>query len=296
MKRILVIGGSNIDYVAKSISPLIKNDSNIGKISISNGGVGRNIALNLALLGNKVTFITGLGKDYSSLAFKKELNQFQVKTLIPKSEYGIGSYLAINDNLGEMSLAICDSSFCDHLTFSSLKPFKNKIETFNDIVLDANINEKLIIDIVSNFKEKRFYVDGVSANKVSRFRQVFNKIHLFKSNLIEAQQITNSQLEGKELVKKLLDYGAKIVIITNSSKSIYFGYNNIIKETPPPKINSAEIVNVNGAGDAFFAGFVSSYLETNNVVSSIEEAKQMSYYTLKSSSSVNKEIKTILKK
>ena len=286
MSYILVIGGSNIDYVAKSSSPLINRDSNIGEVKISNGGVGRNIALNLSLLNNNVSFITGLGKDLLSTSLKKELSSNKIKVLVPKSEYGVGSYVAINDNSGEMSVAICDSSFCDN--------FKKEIESFENIVLDANLNEKLIEDIISSFPKSRYYVDGVSANKVSRFKKVLNKLHLFKSNLIEAQTITNTKLEGKELVKKLLSLGPKIVIITNSSKSTFYGYDNNIVETPATKIDKKEIVNVNGAGDAFFSGFVSSYIKTNNIESSIEFAKKMSYYTLKSSESVNLEIKNIL--
>ena len=289
MSYILVIGGSNIDYVAKSSSPLINRDSNIGEVKISNGGVGRNIALNLSLLNNNVSFITGLGKDLLSTSLKKELSSNKIKVLVPKSEYGVGSYVAINDNSGEMSVAICDSSFCDNLTLD-----KKEIESFENIVLDANLNEKLIEDIISSFPKSRYYVDGVSANKVSRFKKVLNKLHLFKSNLIEAQTITNTKLEGKELVKKLLSLGPKIVIITNSSKSTFYGYDNNIVETPATKIDKKEIVNVNGAGDAFFSGFVSSYIKTNNIESSIEFAKKMSYYTLKSSESVNLEIKNIL--
>ncbi len=294
MSYILVIGGSNIDYVAKSSSPLINRDSNIGEVKISNGGVGRNIALNLSLLNNNVSFITGLGKDLLSLSLKKELNSNKIKVLVPKSEYGVGSYVAINDNSGEMSVAICDSSFCDNLTLDKLLIFKKEIESFENIVLDANLNEKLIEDIISSFPKSRYYVDGVSANKVSRFKKVLNKLHLFKSNLIEAQTITNTKLEGKELVKKLLSLGPKIIIITNSSKSTFYGYDNNIVETPATKIDKKEIVNVNGAGDAFFSGFVSSYIKTNNIESSIEFAKKMSYYTLKSGESVNLEIKNIL--
>ena len=294
MSYILVIGGSNIDYVAKSSSPLINRDSNIGEVKISNGGVGRNIALNLSLLNNNVSFITGLGKDLLSTSLKKELSSNKIKVLVPKSEYGVGSYVAINDNSGEMSVAICDSSFCDNLTLDKLLIFKKEIESFENIVLDANLNEKLIEDIISSFPKSRYYVDGVSANKVSRFKKVLNKLHLFKSNLIEAQTITNTKLEGKELVKKLLSLGPKIVIITNSSKSTFYGYDNNIVETPATKIDKKEIVNVNGAGDAFFSGFVSSYIKTNNIESSIEFAKKMSYYTLKSSESVNLEIKNIL--
>ena len=60
---IAVVGGVNIDVGARSFSPLVSGDSNPGVICSSLGGVGRNIAHNLALLGADVTLVTALGGD-----------------------------------------------------------------------------------------------------------------------------------------------------------------------------------------------------------------------------------------
>ena len=50
---IAVVGGVNIDIGGRSDAPLVAGDSNPGRIRSSLGGVGRNIAHNLALLGAK---------------------------------------------------------------------------------------------------------------------------------------------------------------------------------------------------------------------------------------------------
>ena len=55
---IAVVGGVNIDIGGRSDAPLVAGDSNPGRIRSSLGGVGRNIAHNLALLGAKVKLIT----------------------------------------------------------------------------------------------------------------------------------------------------------------------------------------------------------------------------------------------
>ena len=60
---IAVVGGVNIDIGGRSDAPLVAGDSNPGRIRSSLGGVGRNIAHNLALLGAKVKLITALGAD-----------------------------------------------------------------------------------------------------------------------------------------------------------------------------------------------------------------------------------------
>ena len=70
---LLLIGGSNIDYIGISQNKLISNVSNIGTISISFGGVMRNICENLARLNNNITFITAIGKDTLGQELKKQL-------------------------------------------------------------------------------------------------------------------------------------------------------------------------------------------------------------------------------
>ena len=45
----VVVGGVNVDIGGRSFAPLVASDSNPGTVSVSLGGVGRNIAHNLAL-------------------------------------------------------------------------------------------------------------------------------------------------------------------------------------------------------------------------------------------------------
>ena len=54
---IAVVGGVNIDVGGRSFAPLVAGDSNPGVIRTSLGGVGRNIAHNLALLGAVFVFL-----------------------------------------------------------------------------------------------------------------------------------------------------------------------------------------------------------------------------------------------
>ena len=62
-KYVVVIGAANIDIGGTPTNPLIPADSNPGRISINYGGVARNIAHNLCLLGVNVKFITAIGGD-----------------------------------------------------------------------------------------------------------------------------------------------------------------------------------------------------------------------------------------
>lgn len=61
--EIAVIGSANMDIGGYPAAPLKAGDSNPGRVRLCLGGVGCNIARNLALLGVKVRFATALGGD-----------------------------------------------------------------------------------------------------------------------------------------------------------------------------------------------------------------------------------------
>ena len=60
---VAVVGGVNMDIGAVSAGKLVARDSNPGHVTTSLGGVGRNIAHNLCLLGEQTAMVTVLGQD-----------------------------------------------------------------------------------------------------------------------------------------------------------------------------------------------------------------------------------------
>ena len=60
---VAVVGGVNVDIAGTRDTKLLSGDSNPGRVTVTLGGVGRNIAENLSRLGNRVQLITALGGD-----------------------------------------------------------------------------------------------------------------------------------------------------------------------------------------------------------------------------------------
>lgn len=107
---VVIIGSANIDVAGYSHESLNYADSNPGKIKFTPGGVGRNIAQNLALLGNKAWLLTAVGSDFYGQSLLTQTNQSGVyvdKCLIVPGE-NTSSYLSFLDNTGEMLVAIND--------------------------------------------------------------------------------------------------------------------------------------------------------------------------------------------
>lgn len=62
-RYVVVIGGMNMDICGRPTSTVVDRDSNPGVVSMSAGGVGQNIAQNMAHLSMPTYLITVYGDD-----------------------------------------------------------------------------------------------------------------------------------------------------------------------------------------------------------------------------------------
>lgn len=62
-RYVVVIGGMNMDICGRPTGTVVDRDSNPGVVSMSAGGVGQNIAQNMAHLGMPTYLITVYGDD-----------------------------------------------------------------------------------------------------------------------------------------------------------------------------------------------------------------------------------------
>ena len=60
---VTVVGGMNMDIGGRPYKALVGKDSNPGTVRMSPGGVGRNIAHNMSLMGLDVRLVTAFGDD-----------------------------------------------------------------------------------------------------------------------------------------------------------------------------------------------------------------------------------------
>jgi len=294
MKDLLIIGGSNIDYTASSVNPLIPEDSNIGHLNISFGGVARNVVENLARLGDKITFITAIGNDAGGQKLRRDLRSLKVKVFaIEDKNCPTSSYLSINDNLGNMTVGVCDSRILDCRTTKDIAFFNDITSKHHNIVLDANLNQETIDYIFANYFSHLFYVEAVSASKVSRFRKHLKEIYLFKMNYLEAKTLMNEDKDIHTLANDILSAGVKNVVISNGSNPIVYGNASRIEDLPVEK--ATHIVSECGAGDALFAGVLHEMIEKGkNLGASVKFGAMLSKATLQVSTTVNPDIKRLV--
>lgn len=288
-KTLLLIGGSNIDYIATSDNKIIPSVSNIGEVSISFGGVMRNICENLARLGNKIDFITAIGNDANGKALKNQLIEMGVNVYSPISDFPSGSYVAINDSNHDMINAICDNRIISTLDINYLKSLDELIKKHEYILIDSNVDKTSIDYLFETYPDKKFIVEAISPSKVLKFKDHLNNIFLIKCNIHEAKSLISDELDAKELTISLLNKGIKNVVLSNGSKNIYYGENK--DKIGVFKVEEIkEFANTTGCGDALTSGVSDHYIRGYSLLESIAFGNELSKITLMSKGATSKDI------
>ncbi|MCG8571932.1 MAG: carbohydrate kinase family protein [Spirochaetes bacterium] len=289
-KKVIVIGGSNMDVQGFPDDSFTLRDSNPGQVSQSCGGVARNIAENLGRLEVDVCLISVVGNDANGKTLKMITRQagVDVKDIEQINGKPTSTYLSILDGQGDMIAAINDMALLKNINIPFLEKKFDVINNGDYLVLDANLSQNAIDYIFDHFSDKKIYVDTVSIPKSQKYIKHFQHIDCLRPNRLEAEFLTNTKIKNDQDMdqagKKLLDMGIKKVIICWGKNGIYFySQDQSHHMTAPP----VDIVNVTGAGDSVTAAFV--YADVNNlaVESSISFALGAAALTLKHPKSCN---------
>ena len=104
-KYVTVIGGVNMDISAALTAPFVPADSVPGQVTLGCGGVARNIAHNLQLMGHTVKFISAFGGETFGEMCWRECQAIGLDLELSERCEGMrnGLYLCVNDQTGDMA-------------------------------------------------------------------------------------------------------------------------------------------------------------------------------------------------
>lgn len=269
-----VIGGANIDIVGAAAHPLKNYDSNIGEITTSFGGVGRNIAQACAELGEKVNLVTCFGCDNFAAQLKESCRALGIDTSysIDSDKHHTSIYLAILDENRDMRIAMNDMGILSEIDEEVLKPAIESMDKDDILVLDSNLDPALI-EYIESKAPARIASDPVSAAKSPRLLGILHGIDIFKPNSVEAEELTGIKIvdeaSARESIEWFLERGVKEVIITLGTKGVLLG-------TPSEKLwithATVEMDSANGGGDAMFGAYLSRRMRGEEPRKAIEFA------------------------
>ena len=263
MSKVVVIGGAVVDLFAYPHQHIQMNDSNPGYFTTSLGGVGRNIAENLARLNIDTTLITVLGKDAQGKNIEDHANSVNLKISAILAET-TPTYISIMDEHKDTVVAIAAMDQILLLTKEEIEKRSALLNQADIIIADTNLSEDALNYIFHHYK-KPIYVDAISGPKAIKVKPFLPFITGLKMNTIEASMISGIVYENQKDIQKLgayfIKHGVQEVYITLGSEGSFYMNKDISLYKEAIQV---DIQNTTGAGDAFFAGVIYAKIHHQN--------------------------------
>lgn len=262
MKSVCVIGGANIDVCGASLEPLRNFDSNPGTITVSYGGVGRNIAQICALLQERVRFVTCFSCDSYGELMKKDCEMLGMDTSLSKVVSGVPSsmYVAILDEDHDMRVAMSDMRILREMDTKMLEKVMHELDEDDMIIIDANLDMESIRYVLDH-APCPVAADPVSVSKASRFTDQIEKISIFKPNRFEAEAMTGISIKDEEsavaCLKWYLNRGVREVMISLADQGVLLGTEDMCLWM---KHRTIHLDNATGGGDTMLGAYVTRRL------------------------------------
>ena len=252
-RRVTVVGGANTDICGRPAQALVRHDSAPGQVSVRHGGVGRNIACDLARLGLRTRFVTALGDDGFGASVAEGCRSCGVDMSLTRIVPGARSpvYLYLSDEKGEMDAAVSDMEVMAALTPAYLRAHLSELDESDAVVLDGNLPEETIAFLCEKLRAP-IVADPVSTAKAPRFASVLGRLAAIKPNLLEARALTGKQ-SPEDCAEALLRSGVGSVFLSLGAKGLLAASG---EERVLLPCERTELVNATGAGDAATAAVV----------------------------------------
>jgi pseudouridine kinase len=255
--------------------------SNPGTAITTPGGVGRNVAENLARLGTPAHLIAPIGRDPSGeqIVSATRAAGVSVDHLIT-IDGATGMYLAVIDANGELLLAVSDMAATDRLTVRDLVPARDLITNAGLLVVDGNIPPApaaWLLDVAAAARVP-VVLDPVSVAKAAHLRRtlspqrpvlVLTPTH-DELGAVVGEPVQQTRQGIVRAARAVHDLGARHVWVRRGARGSLLSSRGEdgrigVVSLPAPAVT---VVDVTGAGDAMTAAFVHAYLRGDSPVES----------------------------
>lgn len=278
MSKILVSGLINLETTLKINSFPVKYEPvryPFFGVKSSVSGVGYNIAKALTVLGNKVNFISIIGKDAAGKIVKNAIstNKIFSKYIIKEIEETPQSVI-IFDECGKRAIN------------TDLKDIQDAVypqNLFNEAINKCDLAALCNINFSRPFLKKTKKLGKLIATDIHAISDINDKYNRDFMEYADILFLSDEKLPCKpeEFAGKIKNkFGAGIIVVGLGAKGVLLCVkeDNFCERMPAVKIR--KIVNTIGAGDALFSAFVHFYNKTGNPYEAIEKAQKFAAHKI----------------
>jgi pseudouridine kinase len=286
---VVCIGGANMDIKGRIAGRTVMGSSNPGTAVLSPGGVARNIAHNLALLGVGAALVSAVGRDVLGTQLLAATAAAGVDTRgVIRAADATGSYSATLDTRGELILGVAAMGILERLTPRRLAAQRTRLMGADLIVADSNLPTDTL-DWLIGFAAahgRPLALEAVSVPKGGRLKALLaaeQPLYALFCNRAEEAALTG-RTTLPAAARRLHERGVRNVGIGLGRRGMFVSEGE--RHRIVPAFPTA-IVDVTGAGDAAVAGTLYGLLRGDDLATAAGYGQAAAALTLASEQSVD---------
>ncbi|MDQ3003837.1 MAG: ribokinase [Chloroflexota bacterium] len=269
MPDILVVGSLNTDLVVRAPRFPQPGETISGEdLQVIPGGKGANQAVAAARLGSSVSMLGRVGKDNFGDLLLNNLKSNQVDSqLVQRDDASTGTAIIIVDSNGQNSIVLSAGA--------NGKVTSADITSFLDhklLLLQLEIPLETVLSAAQRAHENglRVILNPAPAQQIPD--SLISLADFIIPNETELSLLTGLPVSDfnstEQAARKLLEQGAQNVIVTLGSKGAL-----IVTRAQVTYVDAyaVDVVDTTAAGDAFIGGFAAKLLESDSLLSNIQE-------------------------
>ena len=259
---IVVVGAVFVDIKGFPDDLYNPTGRNAGRVEMVHGGVGRNVAEDIANVELRPKFVSMVDDTASGTEVLHKLGKHKVNTdYVLTRPDGMGLWLAVFDNTGDLAGSISKRPRMDPLIDLLDEKGDEIFRDADSIVVEIDM-EKDIIKRIFHYAEKYHKkVFAVVSNMViaSQRRDFLQSVDCFVCNVQEAgilfvDDFTKLEPEAlaEEIYQRIVKANIPSMVVTMGSRGAVYVSRDGDRGYYPPE--SVTVRDTSGAGDAFCAG------------------------------------------
>ena len=255
---VICIGAALVDELFHAHEELLLATTNNAAVTKTAGGVSRNIAHQLAILGVPVQLITVVGNDSDGDWLKSGCTSAGVRLDATITKDGLsGKYTGVLGVDGSLFTAFLTNAANHLITPEHLEKNKDLLRTASYLLADANISIASAQWLLNFSKETGipFILEPVSVPPARKFRDCsLEGLFMITPNEDELPVLCQEEEAMTQIqIEELLGRGVKSVWLHNGKQgSVLYTKDRALSLHAP----NIEVVDCTGAGDGSLSGFL----------------------------------------
>lgn len=306
-ESVLVVGGAVLDTKLRTAVRPVLATSNPGTAAATVGGVGRNVAENLARLGSPTTLVAAVGDDLAGETVLSRTAAAGVECRhVVTSPHPTGTYAAVLDDGGDLLVAVADMRATDELRVADLEVVPSLLAGAELLVVDANLHVDVIRWLLTAAADAGVGVvlEPVSVAKATEAAPALDgttPLHTVTPNVDELAALVGHGVDTSTggvlaAAAELHARGVEHVWVRRGMRGSLLsvagadGARRAWSIGAPP----VEVADVTGAGDSMTAGYVHALLRGDGVLEAARFGQALAALTCASPDTVRPDLTAAL--